>query len=71
MTIPIEVSYVTTGSKKTRNVTAVICPTVLNQTIGYFKAQPIYVELGDIEVNWEESTPGFDMMINYGGEDLV
>lgn len=70
MTIPIEVAYLTTGRKKTRNVTAVICPTVLNQTIGYFKAQPIYVELGDIVVDWDETSPGFEMIINYGIEDM-
>jgi len=64
MPIPIEVSYITIGKNKTRNVIGVICPTALNQSIGYFKARPIYVEMGDIEVDWEETSAGFEMLHN-------
>lgn len=62
MPIPIEVSYTTVGKKKTRNVIGVICPTALNQSIGHFKAQPVYVDMGDIEVDWQETSAGFEMM---------
>ncbi len=65
--IPIEVSYKTIGNKKTRTVIGVICPTALNQSIGYFKAKPIYVEMGDIKVDWddfEQITPGVKMLLD-------
>ena len=49
---PFEVSYVTTGrsGKKERNVICVLCPTVIAQRLDL--AMPIFVELGDVEVNW-------------------
>jgi hypothetical protein len=49
---PFEVSYVTSGRKrrKTRNVTGVLCPTVLAQRLNL--AKPIFLELGDVEVDW-------------------
>ena len=59
MPIPIEVSYTTIGRKKTRNVVGVICPTVLNQRICKFKSMPIYVNMGDANVDWEETSAGF------------
>jgi len=57
MPIPIEVSYTTMDKKKTRNVIGVICPTTLNQCIGLFKAKPIYIEMGDVKVDWQETSP--------------
>jgi len=53
MTIqPFQVSYTTTGrkAKKDRNVIGVLCPTVIAQRLGM--ARPIFVELGDIVVDW-------------------
>lgn len=49
---PFEVSYVMTGrsGKKERRVTGVLCPTVLAQRMGL--AAPIFVQLGDVEVDW-------------------
>ena len=64
--IPIELSYSTTGKKTKRNVLGVICPTVYNQNLSYFKVDPIYVSLGDVEVNWEATSPGFETLpLNY------
>jgi hypothetical protein len=60
--ISIEVSYKTIGKNKIRNVIGVICPTALNQSIGYFKAEPIFVDMGDIKVNWNETSSGFEML---------
>lgn len=39
---PFEVSYKTIGR--------VLCPTVLAQRLGF--AEPIFVEVGDVEVDW-------------------
>lgn len=54
MPTPHEVHYSTYGKrkKKERRVVGVICPTALAQHIG--KAKPIYVDMGDIEVDWNE-----------------
>lgn len=51
---PFEVSYTTTGrgKKKARNVIGVLCPTVLSQRLGL--ANPIFVSLGDVIVDWNE-----------------
>jgi len=49
---PFEVSYKTTGRsrKRSRSVTCVLCPTVIAQRLGI--AEPIFVEVGDVEVDW-------------------
>ena len=49
---PFEVSYKTTGwvGKRSRSVTFVLCPTVIAQRLGI--AEPIFVEAGDVEVDW-------------------
>lgn len=66
MPIAIEVSYTTVGRsrKKMRNVIGVICPTALYQSIGIGNAKPIYVDLGDVQVDWQETSAGFDMLMN-------
>lgn len=63
MPIPIEVCYTKTGNKKTRNVTGVICPKTINQLLGFCNT-PIYVELGDIKVDWQISSVAFSTLIN-------
>ena len=49
---PFEVSYKTTGrsGQKSRSVTCVLCPTVIAKRLGF--AEPIFVEVGDVEVDW-------------------
>jgi len=49
---PFEVSYKTIGRsrKRLRSVTCVLCPTVVAQRLGL--AEPIFVEVGDVEVDW-------------------
>ena len=49
---PFEVSYKTTGKggQRSRSVTCVLCPTVMAQRLGL--AEPIFVEVGDVEVDW-------------------
>ncbi len=62
---PFEVSYTTTGRKrnKVRNVIGVLCPTPLAQYIGL--ARPIFVSLGDVEVDWnEQQSDGYMAMEN-------
>ena len=62
---PFEVAYTTTGRKrqKTRNVVGVLCPTVLAQRLGF--AQPIFVDLGDVVVDWSaEQTAGYAAMFD-------
>ncbi len=53
---PFEVSYTTVGHKKERDVTGVLCPTVIAQRLGL--AEPIYISLGDVSVDWD--TPPSD-----------
>lgn len=50
---PFEVSYTKTGRKgtKSRSVIGVLCPTVIAQCLGL--ARPIFVALGDVEVDWD------------------
>jgi len=62
MPIPIEVRYRTIGRKqrKEREVIGVICPTPLALYTGI--AKPIYVSLGDIKVDWEQTSPGFEAL---------
>lgn len=50
---PFEVSNTTIGRKgrRERNVIGVWCPTVLAQVFGL--ARPIFVSLGDVEVDWD------------------
>ena len=64
MPIPIEVSYSTIGKsrKKQRNVIGIICPTALNQAM--FKKPVIFVEMGDIECDWNESSAGLEYWFN-------
>ena len=62
---PFEVSYTTTGrkGKKARNVTGVLCPNPLAQYMGM--ALPIFVSLGNVEVNWDEpKSEGYMAMEN-------
>ena len=51
---PFEVSYTMTGKQKRRNVIGVLCPTVVALRIGL--ARPIFVDLGDIPVDWSSPT---------------
>lgn len=62
MPIPFEVYYTTTKRVKERNVLGVIPPTIFNQLLSTFKVEPIIVEMGDIEANWEETSPGFELL---------
>ena len=62
---PFEVIYTSTGKKrrKTRNVVGVLCPTVLALRLGL--ARPIFVDLGDVRVDWTTSqTAGFAAMFD-------
>lgn len=65
MPIAIEVHYTTVGKsrKKIRNVIGVICPTALYQSIDLGNAKPIYVDLGDAQVDWQETSAGFEMLL--------
>ena len=49
---PFEVSYKTIGrcGQRSRSVTCVLCPTAIAQRLGL--AEPIFVEVGDVEVDW-------------------
>ena len=62
MTIPIEVVYHTVGKrhKNTRNVIGIICPTVLAQEMRLRKVEPIIVEMGDVQVDWQATSPGYE-----------
>lgn len=68
MLMPIEVSYTTVGKKrkKTRDIVGVICPTPLSQSMGLSHAKPIYVNMGDVSVDWNKTSPGFEMLHNRG-----
>ena len=65
MPIPITVSYTTTGTgkhkKTTRNVIGVICPKAISYALG-FNTKPLFVEMGDIKVDWDSRSPGFNML---------
>lgn len=62
MTIQIEVVYRTVGKhrKNTRNVIGIICPTALTQAMGLRKVEPIIVEMGDVQVDWQATSPGYE-----------
>jgi hypothetical protein len=66
MPIPFEVSYQTVGKKKTRNVIGVICPTALSQSMGFFYYKPIFINMGDIKVDWDKTSPGFEVLKENG-----
>ena len=60
---PFEVSYTTTGKRKRRNVIGVLCPTVVALRLGL--ARPIFVEMGDVAVDWSEPTSaGYDALFD-------
>lgn len=68
MIAPFEVSYVTAGrsGKKERRVTGVLCPTVLAQRMGL--AVPIFVQLGDVKVDWSApQSAGYRAMFDERG----
>ena len=62
MPIPYEVSYMFVGRKgrKERNVIGVICPTPLALRLGF--AKPIYVSMGDVKVDWRQTSRGFEAL---------
>jgi hypothetical protein len=66
MIIPIEVSYRTVGKNKTRNVIGVLCPTALTQVMNFSNVAPIYVDMGDMKVDWNLTSPGFEMLLKNG-----
>ena len=62
MPIPFEVSYTAVGRKrrKERNVVGVICPKPIALYLGITK--PLFVSLGDVTVDWEQTSPGFEAL---------
>ena len=69
---PFEVSYTMTGrnGKKVRNVIGVLCPTVIAQRMGL--ARPIFVSLGDIEVDWNApQSDGYVAMFDTPNADVT
>ena len=70
MTLPLEVSYTRIGrrgNKKIRSVTGIICPAMLNirlSELGYAKLAPyIYVDLGDVDVDWSETSQSLELFL--------
>lgn len=69
MPIAHEVIYTTTGrkKKKTRNVIGVMCPSAITQAMGYSELRPIYVEMGDLKADWNETSAGYEFFMKNGG----
>ena len=65
MPIPYEVHYRTFGlrRKKEREVIGVICPSAISQYLG-LAPRPIFVSMGDVIVDWTETSAGFEAMMN-------
>lgn len=66
MIVPLEVSYTWSGRKrrKERNVIGVICPTPI--ALRMRLAKPIYVSMGDVKVDWKQTSSGFETMNDLG-----
>lgn len=66
MPIPLEVSYTAIGKRrrKERCVVGVICPKPMALHMGI--AKPIIVSMGDVAVDWEQTSPGFEALNEQG-----